>query len=241
MLDEYIKGIGSAQNPAEYKAAMYQLAEYLKHQGKENEAENIRNLANVRENRFSKRETEESFHKKKEEVMEYCRLLCAGSDVNRSDRILTLLTNFPRYCKKLYIEQIHGKCSDGVKNHLLGFLIENEFDLQRLMLPVFSAYYPDARTETVQDSGHHAVRKDIVIDSEETVIELKCTRKSMTERQLGEEIAADIIHYRYQKLYFYVYDKAGIIHNPASFQGTYEKQTAEKKTVKMVIYDHNDI
>ena len=241
MLDEYIKGIGNAQNTAEDKAAIYQLAEYLANQGKEKEAESIKNLANVRENRFSKRETEEAFHRKKEEVLAYCRLLCSIRDVNRSDIILTLLTNFPRYCKKLYIEQIHGRCSDGVKNHLSGFLIENEFDLQKLMFPLISAYYPDARTEAVQDSGHHPVRKDIVLDSEGAAIELKCTRNGMTERQLGEEIAADIIHYRYEKLYFYVYDKAGIIRNPASFQGTYEKQTAEKKTVKVVIYDHNDI
>ncbi|MBR4454777.1 MAG: hypothetical protein IKS32_00990, partial [Solobacterium sp.] len=80
---------------------------------------------------------------------------------------------------------------------------------------------------SVQDSGHHAIRKDIVIDSESAVVELKCTRSGMTERQLSEEIAADIIHYDCNTLYFYIYDKVGIIQNPFSFKLTYEQKNID--------------
>lgn len=45
------------------------------------------------------------------------------------------------------------------------------------------------------DSGHHTIRKDIVIESQDIVIELKCSRKSMSERSLSEEVASDIVHY----------------------------------------------
>ena len=44
------------------------------------------------------------------------------------------------------------------------------------MLPVLTAIFPETRSESVQDSGHHAVRRDIVINSIDTIIELKCTR-----------------------------------------------------------------
>lgn len=109
------------------------------------------------------------------------------------------------------------------------------------MLAAVSLLFPDARTESVQDTGHHAVRKDIVIDSDSAVIELKCTRVGMTERQLSEEIAADMIHYDCQHLYFYIYDKAGIIRNSISFKETYENKIIDGKTVKMIIYTHTDI
>ncbi len=101
--------------------------------------------------------------------------------------------------------------------------------------------FTDARTESVQDSGHHTVRKDIVIDSQSAVIELKCTHAGSTERNLSEEIAADMVHYDCDVLYFYIYDKAGIIDNPVSFKQTYEKKRVDKKTVHVVLYAHSDI
>ena len=72
----------------------------------------------------------------------------------------------------LYKEGIHERCSVGIKEHLTGFSIENEYDLQKLMLSALSSVFSDARTESVQDSGRHAVRKDIIIDSKSAVIEL---------------------------------------------------------------------
>ena len=136
---------------------------------------------------------------------------------------------------------IHEKCSNGIKDHLTGFKIENEYDLQKLMFSALSVVYPDARIEVVQDSGHHSLRKDIVIDSEAAVIELKCSRKGMTERSLSEEIASDIIHYGTDKLYFFIYDKEDVIANAVSFIRSYEEINVDGKSVRLVIYSHNDI
>ena len=110
-----------------------------------------------------------------------------------------------------------------------------------IMLSVLSSVFPDARTESVQDSGHHAVRKDIVIDSKSAVIELKCTRYGMTERTLSEEIAADMIHYDCKRLFFYIYDKECIIRTPVSFKETYENKSIDGKSVTVFIYNHSDI
>lgn len=64
--------------------------------------------------------------------------------------------------------------------------IKNEYDLQHILFPIIRTIFKDARTEIFQDTGHHGVRKDIAIDSLDIVIELKCTRHSMNERQLWE-------------------------------------------------------
>ena len=122
---------------------------------------------------------------------------------NTEDILSTVLMGFPDYCRKLYIAKFHDKCSPGVKEHLTGFHIENEYDLQKLMLPLLAAFFHDTRTECVQDTGHHAVRKDIVIDSIDSVVELKCTRPGITERHLSEEIASDMVHYESSRVFFY--------------------------------------
>ena len=103
------------------------------------------------------------------------------------------------------------------------------------------AFYPDTRIEGVQDTGHHAIRKDIVIDSIDSVVELKCTRPGITERQLSEEISSDMVHYDASRVFFYIYDKAGVIQNPASFVKTYEVKDFGSKKIRVIIYSHSDL
>lgn len=85
--------------------------------------------------------------------------------------------------------------------------------------------------EENEDSGHHTIRKDIVIDSHDIVIELKCSRRSMTERNLSEEVASDIVHYGNKYVFFYIYDKENVVKNPISFKNTYENKEIEGKKI----------
>ena len=239
MLKEYADKIKESESVDEYEKAVKDLVEYLKQIGQSEDALKLETLSKVRKNRFSSRETREELYAVKTSVADYCKGMMIGE--NDVEMILKLLNNFPLFCRNLYKTSIHKSCSEDVKNHLTGFSIENEFDLQKLMLAVMSAVYTDARIESAQDSGHHTVRKDIVIDSIATVIELKCTRLGMTERQLSEEVAADMIHYNNKNMYFFIYDKVGIIKNTASFQRTYEEQKIDEKNVHVIIYNHDDI
>ena len=43
--------------------------------------------------------------------------------------IAIILENFPCFCRNLYKAEIHERCSAGIKEHLTGFSIENEYDL----------------------------------------------------------------------------------------------------------------
>ena len=223
MLDEYIEKIRNTESVEAYEKAVSDLTDYLYKHGKVNESAELTEVALLKKNRFSKREMKAELLEKKAAVIKYCSMLTNELQRGNRDTILSILRQFPLFCKNLYKSDIH------------------EYDLQKLMLAVLSSVFSDARSESVQDTGHHSVRKDIVIDSESAAIELKCTRSSMTERQLSEEIAADMIHYETRNLYFYIYDKAGIIRNAVSFRKTYEERYVEGKNVHVLIYSHGDL
>lgn len=241
MLHELTEKVMEAESTREYEQAVRELSEYLYSIGRPRQAQELMEISALRKNKFSKREAEKELSAGKTAVKLFCRTFQEKNDIHTMDMICRMLDNFPAFCRKLYITEMHRKCSSGFKEHLSGFSIENEYDLQKLMLAAFSLVFPDARVESIQDSGHHAVRRDIVIDSQSAVIELKCSRKGMTERQLSEEIASDMIHYECSALYFYIYDKAGIISNAASFKQTYEAKSIDRKVIKISIYSHADI
>ena len=50
-----------------------------------------------------------------------------------------------------------------------------------------------------------------------------------------------MIHYDCRRLFFYIYDKADIIHNMVSFKETYESKSIDGKSVMIFIYCHSDI
>lgn len=241
MWSEFAARIGKTETVREYGQIIDEMDLYLRRQGRKNEAEELACRATVRKNRFSGREEAEDFAAKKAAALDFCERMETYMAGTRTDRVSEVLENFDSFCRSLYKSQIHESCSAGIKAHLTDFEIKNEYDLQKLMLSALRVVFPDARTEVAQDSGHHPVRKDIVIDSAEAVIELKCTRPGMSERKLSEEVAADIIHYQCENLFFYIYDKEGIIRNADSFRNSYEDKTISAKAVRMIIYNHPDI
>ncbi len=56
----------------------------------------------------------------------------------------------------------------------------------------------------------------------------------MAVKQLSEQIAADIIHYSFKNIYFFIYDKCKIIDNISAFKKTYEKSIGDKKVYVIV-------
>ena len=242
MLSEHMNEILYAESVSDYESAIERLTDYLIANGKTDEADKLRDIAVLRQNRFSSRAGAEDLTAKKEVVKSFVKALANEENrISKEDMVSTVLKNFPEYCRKLYMTKIHDKCSLSIKEHLIGLHIENEYDLQKLMLPLFIAIFPDTRAESVQDTGHHSIRKDIVIDSINSVIELKCTHPGITERQLSEEIASDMVHYEAATLFFYIYDKAGVIQNSSSFIKTYEEKDFGRKQIKVIIYSHGDL
>jgi len=113
--------------------------------------------------------------------------------------------------------------------------IQNEYDLQHLLYAGLKPLWQDTRTEVVEDTGYGSVRVDIVIDSIGAAIEAKCTRESMTVKDLTEQIAADIFHYKQKYLFIYIYDKEKIIRDKDSFESAYSRMTEEKQVFTIVL------
>ena len=74
--------------------------------------------------------------------------------------------------------------------------------MQRILYSLIKPVFPEARVEVSNDTGFSTVRYDILIEKYPIIVEVKCTRSSMTERSLTEEIRWDIYHYKYKNIFF---------------------------------------
>lgn len=137
--------------------------------------------------------------------------------------IRRIMHNFYKHIDVMYQEPVHrrGKI---LRTDLDKIKIGNEYDVQRILYSIIKTIFPLARVEVPEDTGYNSVRYDICIDEYDAVIEVKCTRDSMNERKLTEEIASDIFHYKSKNLFFFIYDKEKIIKNMDAFTKTYTKQ-----------------
>lgn len=232
--------ISSISTVSEYQSITTKYIEKLKENGLSEIANEIRHLAEFHENKFSKESTCENMRQSQQRVLSYIENhIYFGDQIQKNVGTLIakkIMENFHLFCKSLYKDPIHGKCSDAIKNNLRNIEIFNEYDLQKLMYPLIRTIFPDARLEKSEDSGHHTIREDIVIDSQDIVIELKCSRTSMNERSLSEEIASDILHYSNKYVFFYIYDKENVVKNPTVFKYTYEHKKVEQKEIYVEIF-----
>ncbi|WP_373926214.1 PD-(D/E)XK nuclease domain-containing protein [Brevibacillus agri] len=68
-------------------------------------------------------------------------------------------------------------------------------------------------------------------------MEVKCSRPSMQERELTEQIGSDAFHYQEKYIYFFIYDKHRVIANVDAFSKAYSKSldTHEKQIETIII------
>lgn len=137
--------------------------------------------------------------------------------------IRRVLQNFYKHIQTMYQEDLHG--SGTIKKEALEKIkIGNEYDVQRILYSLLRPIFPLTRVEVYNDMGYNSVRYDIIIDEYDVIIEVKCTRKSMTEKKLTEELGSDAFHYKAEYLFFFVYDREKIIKNVDSFIDTYKRR-----------------
>lgn len=123
----------------------------------------------------------------------------------------------------MYKDKVHGNGKLS-KTDLDKITLGNEYDVQRMLYSLLKPIFTNARLEVHGDGGYMGTRCDIELPDCDAVIEVKCTRGSMTERKLSEELGSDIYHYKTGKLFFYIYDKEGIIKNAEAFEKNYTKE-----------------
>lgn len=198
------------------------------------------------ENEYSKIKTKESIIKAKEKVIEYLEELIVeinnvsstfNDEISQEVAITIIkriLNNFYTHIETMYEQPPHGKAGI-TKEKLDNIKIVNEYDVQRILYSLIKPVFPEARVEVSNDTGVSTVRYDIFIEKYSIIIEVKCTRASMTERSLTEEIGSDIYHYKYNNIFFFIYDKEKIIKNKVAFENTYNKRVNEKDINTIII------
>lgn len=107
--------------------------------------------------------------------------------------------------------------------------IKDEYDVQDLLYALLKLYFDDVRPEEWTPSyAGGAVRTDFLIPEINTIIEVKKTRESMTDKTVGEELIIDIEKYQNHpdcdKIYCFVYDPDRKLKNPAGIKKDLEEK-----------------
>ncbi|MBO7048115.1 MAG: hypothetical protein J6W62_04320 [Spirochaetia bacterium] len=116
--------------------------------------------------------------------------------------------------------------------------VSDEYDVQDVLHALLVLFFDDVRTEEWTPSyAGGAVRMDFLLKEIQAVIEVKKTRKSMSAKDLGEQLIIDIEKYKThpdcKQLYCFVYDPEGLLGNPVGIKKDLE--SAHKEFLKVFV------
>jgi hypothetical protein len=106
--------------------------------------------------------------------------------------------------------------------------LNDEYDLQYLFHALLHLFFDDIRPEEVVPAhAGKSSRIDFILSREKIAIELKFTRKNLTDKEIGEQLIIDIARYSrhpdVDKLYCFVYDPDARIKNPHGIENDLTK------------------
>ncbi len=192
------------------------------------------------ENEFSKDDTRNSIIKAIKDTVVYLDEINTISEAVIYEAvgirlIEQILNNFYLYYRSMFQNPLHKKATMSM-DELKKIQIGNEYDLQRMLYALLVPIFPLIRQEAESDNGYGGMRADLYLEEYDLIIETKCTRASMTEKKLLEELGADGFHYKAKTVFFFVYDKKSIIKNPDVFKAAFvREQEKNGKNIKVIV------
>lgn len=241
-----LKKISNRQQlQSRYKLWCSNVRAYAKEAGfSKEEQERITVKMHYVENEYSENDAMITLNKSLEDTIQALELSISENKIsNKSEMLLIekILQNFYLYYHAMYQSPVH-KRGTLTLDVLSSIQIVNEYDLQRMLYSILLPVFPTIRQEVFSDNGYGGMRADLYLDLYDLIIETKCTRDSMSEKQLIEELGADAFHYRANIVYFFVYDKSGIIKNPEAFKQSFTReQKKDGKTVRVFILQSKNL
>ena len=118
--------------------------------------------------------------------------------------------------------------------------VNDEYDVQDLLSALLVLYFDDIRPEewTPSYAGQSA-RMDFLLKKEKIVVEVKMTRKGLADKEVGNQLIADIERYKEHSdcdtLVCFIYDPDGRITNPHALSGDLQSQSREDLKVIIVV------
>lgn len=118
--------------------------------------------------------------------------------------------------------------------------ISDEYDVQDLLHALLKLHFTDVRAEEyVPTYAGGASRIDFLLKEEKIAIEVKMTRDTLKDKEIGEQLLIDIDRYKEhpdcKTLYCFVYDPSNIIHNPTGLEKDLNKKSTPELQVKVFI------
>ena len=152
---------------------------------------------------------------------------CKIHSRDQMEDIQRLMNRFDIIVRQLYQRHDSRKTLD----------ISDEYDVQDLFHALLKLYFDDIRAEEWTPSyAGSSSRIDFFIPELKLAIEIKKTRKGLSNKEAKEQLAIDKDHYRckdnIKHLICFVYDPEGRIQNPRGF----EKDLAQEGPLKTDIY-----
>lgn len=119
--------------------------------------------------------------------------------------------------------------------------VEDEYDVQDLLHALFQLYFDDIRPEEWTPSYAGGSRRiDFLLKKEKVVIEVKKTRKNLSDKEVGEQLLIDIstyeVHPDCEHLICFVYDPEGRIGNPIGLESDLNKKSTDNLKVNVYIF-----
>ena len=194
----------------------------------------------LNQNGFSKDDTQNSIIKAIKDTVVYLDGINTISEAVISEvvgirLIKQILNNFYLYYRSMFQNPLHKKATMSM-DELKKIQIGNEYDLQRMLYALLVPIFPLIRQEAESDNGYGGMRADLYLEEYDLIIETKCTRASMTEKKLLEELGADGFHYKAKTVFFFVYDKKNIIKNPDVFKAAFTREQEKNgKNIKVIV------
>ena len=106
--------------------------------------------------------------------------------------------------------------------------VNDEYDVQDLFHSLLKLFYDDIRTETyIPEYAGANSRIDFLLKSENIGIEIKKTRETLKDKDLGEQLIIDIERYRsysgIDTLFCFVFDPDSWLSNPSGLEADLSK------------------
>ena len=118
--------------------------------------------------------------------------------------------------------------------------VSDEYDVQDLLNALLVLYFDDIRPEewTPSYAGKSA-RMDFLLKKEKIVVEVKMTRKDLTDKKIGDQLIVDIERYKghpdCDTLICFIYDPEGRITNSHALSGDLQSQSRDDLKVIVIV------
>ena len=148
--------------------------------------------------------------------------------------IETFLRNYGKYEDALFRKETHKNA--GIDKETWNkIIVKNEYDIQRILYAWLRPIFPTIRKEVFSDSGYVGMRYDLFLKDYDLIIEIKCTRASMSEKKLVEELSSDVFNYKAENIFLFVYDLVHIIKNPEAFEKSFMEKSREDLRIRAFV------